>query len=152
MTQGAKIDIVTYVDTSGYKLTTYPVSIIDPSTCILARLSVWEIIVLFISCFLKVVKSDFFSKCLLIIIIINIPKEYCTIGGDVLPAQLWNEAWNNIFNEDDNSRCQQSEQSNVFQIIYFICLQTKPSTATSTTKCWQKNVGNAFSQLAKLQS
>lgn len=62
MTQGAKIDIVTYVDTSGYKLTTYPVSIIDPSTCILARLSVWEIIVLFISCFLKVVKSDFFFK------------------------------------------------------------------------------------------
>lgn len=88
MSQGANIDIVTYVDTSGYKLTTYPVSIIDPSTCILARLSVWEIIVLFISCFLKVVKSDFFSKCLLIIIIINIPKEYCTIGGDVLPAQL----------------------------------------------------------------
>ena len=37
--QGAKTDIVTYVDTSGYKLTTDPVSIIDPATCILARLS-----------------------------------------------------------------------------------------------------------------
>ena len=39
LSQGAKTDIITYVDTSWYKLTTYPVSIFDPSTCILARYS-----------------------------------------------------------------------------------------------------------------